>query len=254
MSDLEKWLEEKDESKWTAFPNYAQRAKEINESIIKEERDRQNRIDRAKKEEKTWELIRLCVEYLEEKCNTWKEGEEKRRKLEEKERLRQERKKKAAESKLSFKCGFLQKKISGFMKRLPENEKVKYEREEEKKKRKRMQEIKEILWKKPRPEGEMLLEHGEHQEQTPDIKKLEERAGNIEEIVERYEKEKIERIGRQKILVEGENLKRKQKRERLELKAKLEEKWALMRWLVRHIEENQDQWDLDREVRQNEPA
>ena len=78
MSDLEKWLEEKDGSKWTEFPNYAQRAKEINESILKEERDRQNRIDRAKKEEKTWELIRLCAEYLEEKCNTWKEGEEKK--------------------------------------------------------------------------------------------------------------------------------------------------------------------------------
>ena len=45
----------------------------------------------------------------------------------------------------------------------------------------------------------------------------------------------MERIKRQKILVGGENIKRKQKRERLELKAKLEEKWALMRWLVRHL-------------------
>ena len=50
--------------------------------------------------------------------------------------MRQERKKKAADNKLTFKCGFLQKRISTFMQRLPENEKVKYEREEEKKRRK----------------------------------------------------------------------------------------------------------------------
>ena len=141
------------------------------------------------------------------------------------------------------------------MQRLPENEKIKYEREEEKKRRKRMQEIKEILWKKQRTEGEILLEKEDHHTtKTPEIKKLEERAENLEDIVEKYEKEKIERLDRQRILMEGENKKRKQKRERLELKAKLEEKWALMRWLVKHIEENREQWDMDREIRQNETS
>ena len=32
---MEKWLEEKEEGKWTEFPNYAQRAKEINQSILR---------------------------------------------------------------------------------------------------------------------------------------------------------------------------------------------------------------------------
>ena len=66
---------------------------------MKEERDRQNRIDRAKNQERTWYLIRLCAEFLEEKCNTWKENEEKRRKLEEKDKMSRERKKKAEEKK-----------------------------------------------------------------------------------------------------------------------------------------------------------
>ena len=46
---MEKWLQEKTENKWMEFPNYDQRVKEINQSIQKEERDRQNRIDREKR-------------------------------------------------------------------------------------------------------------------------------------------------------------------------------------------------------------
>ena len=107
-----------------------------------------------------------------------------------------------------------------------------------------MQEIKEILWKKQRTEGEIILEKEDHHEtKTPEIKKLEEKAENLEEIVKKYEKEKIERLERQKILVEVEK--------KLNW---MEEKWALMRWLVKHIEENQEQWDMDREIRQNETS
>ena len=61
--------------------------------------------------------MKLCIEYLEEKCTTWKENQEKRRKLEEKEKERKERKKIAEEKKQSFKLGFTLKKIRIFMKR-----------------------------------------------------------------------------------------------------------------------------------------
>ena len=65
---------------------------------------------RAKKEEDTWKLLRLCIEFLEEKCPMWKENEERRRKLKETEDKRQERRRKADLEKMTFKCGFIQKK------------------------------------------------------------------------------------------------------------------------------------------------
>ena len=56
--------------------------------------------------------------------------------------------------------------------------------------------------------------------------------------------------------IEEEKRERKEKRqkksERLLQKSKLEEKWAMMRWLIKYIEENQEQWRVDREIRQNE--
>ena len=36
------------------------------------------------------------------------------------------------------------------------------------------------------------------------------------------------------------------------MKRKLEEKWSMMRWLVQFIEENKEQWRIDKEIRQNE--
>ena len=42
--------------------------------------------------------------------------------------------------------------------------------------------------------------------------------------------------------------------ERLKTKNRLEEKWAKMRWLVNYIDENQEQWKIDKEIRQNEKS
>ena len=92
-----------------------------------------------------------------------------------------ERKRRAEEQKQSFKFGFIQKKINLFMRKLPENEKRKYESEEEKRKRKRLKEIKEILWKKSRKEGEKIFQgEEENTSKTPDIEKLETDLKNIE--------------------------------------------------------------------------
>ena len=163
LTDMENWLEEKKENKWIEFPNYDQRAKEINQAILKEERDRQSRIDRAKAEERTWDLMKLCIELLGED-KTWKENEKKRRDLEEKKRSREEIKRKSEEKKLTFKCGFIQKKINTFMKKLPEGEQRKFESEGERKRRKGLKEIKEIMWKRNKQEGEKLLLEDEENE------------------------------------------------------------------------------------------
>ena len=42
--------------------------------------------------------------------------------------------------------------------------------------------------------------------------------------------------------------------ERLKTKNRLEEKWAKMRWLVNYIDENQEQWKIDKEIRQKEKS
>ena len=46
--------------------------------------------------------------------------------------------------------------------------------------------------------------------------------------------------------------KKKSREKRLELKRKLEEKWSMMRWLVNYIEDNKEQWRVDKAIRQNE--
>ena len=105
LTEMEKWIQERDEmdkSRWSAFPNYEERAREINRNIQKEKKDRESRIERARNEEKTWELIRLCIKFLDEHCETWKTSGEERRLLEEKERMREERRRKAAREKTNL--------------------------------------------------------------------------------------------------------------------------------------------------------
>ena len=64
----------------------------------------------------------------------WRE----RKLLEEKERMRKERRRKAESEKLTFKIGYVQKKISNFLKKLPKGEKRKFESEQEKGRRQKL--------------------------------------------------------------------------------------------------------------------
>ena len=65
---------------------------------------------------------------------------EERRKVEEKERNREERKRKAEMEKLTFKCRFAQKKINSFLKKLPLNVRKNFESEEERKRKSKLKE------------------------------------------------------------------------------------------------------------------
>ena len=49
-----------------------------------------------------------------------------------------------------------------------------------------------------------------------------------------------------------EKEKREKKMERLEIQKKLESKWEMIRWLTKYTDEHQEQWDQDREQRQDE--
>ena len=107
----------------------------------------------------TWDLIRLCTGFPDDHCETWQHNSNERRLLEEKKKIREERKRRANQGKLTFKIGYVQKKINTFLRKYPEGERKKFESEEERSKRRRLKEIKEIketLWKKSRTDGENL--------------------------------------------------------------------------------------------------
>ena len=77
LTEMEKWIQERDEideRRWSSFPNYEERAREIKRNIQKEKKkNREGRLERARKEEKTGEMIRLCGEFLDEHCETWQQ-------------------------------------------------------------------------------------------------------------------------------------------------------------------------------------
>ena len=111
------------------------------------------------------------------------------------------------------------------------------------------------MWKKSRGEGEKLLEEdGENATLTKDVEKLETNLRNIEEVVKKYENEKAERLCKREKQERGEKEKRQKRSERLLLKKSLEEKWEMMRWLVKHLDDNEAQWETYREMMNNDDS
>ena len=56
------------------FYNWEEIRKERNQQKEKEEKLRKTRMDIANAKEKSWELLRLCIEYLKENEPEWCEG------------------------------------------------------------------------------------------------------------------------------------------------------------------------------------
>ena len=110
--------------------------------------------------------------------------------------MREDRRRKADREKLTFKIGYVQKKISNFLKKLPWSEKKKFESEQEKNRRHKLKEIKETMWKKSRVDGE-ILQTGENLqtgETTYNLENLEGKLETIETIYNRYKEEEMERV------------------------------------------------------------
>ena len=96
--------------------------------------------------------------------------------------------------KLTFKCGFAQKKINTFLKKLPSESRRKLESKEEKKRRVKLKEIKETMWKRTRKEGENL----QTGEDNYNLTNLENKLKKLETIHKEWEKEEMEKIKREK--------------------------------------------------------
>ena len=109
---------------------------------------------------------------------------EERRKLEEKEKNREERRRKAEKEKLTFKCGFAQKKITTFLKNLPSEARRNFESEEERKRRVKLKEVKETMWKRTRIDGENLQREDNLQTGEDNYKSLAELEEKLRDIAE----------------------------------------------------------------------
>ena len=100
------------------------------EKIEKEERNREEKVEKLDMQRQSFELMGLCKRTIKENCNIWKDMQEER--LED--RKKQERLEKARIKKKESYEKELQKKLMKKWLQLPEREKIKYREKEEKRK------------------------------------------------------------------------------------------------------------------------
>ena len=111
--------------------DWNERFKQYREQVLREQEDRKERIEMKEKKEKSWQLYKLCKEYLEENSEDWR----KRRIQREHDKNRIARLEKAGILSRKAKMEALEKNIEIGMRKLPEVEREKIHLEEEKKKR-----------------------------------------------------------------------------------------------------------------------
>ena len=101
------------------------RRKEIEENIRGEETEREERIEKARKLEKGWELMRLCKQLIEENGEKWKKSKERRDIERTEEEERKARRDKAAGKKREtlekIETKKIQQKITDCLMKLPQN-------------------------------------------------------------------------------------------------------------------------------------
>ena len=212
------------------------RLKEREERMAREERERNSRIEKAQKLERSFHLLRLCRETIKEYGDTWEKSKERR----DKERDEEERKHERLELAKIKKAGTIDRletkkmqiKITSTLATLPGNRKKLLEMEMRRERRLDLQEAKLQLWKKWRKsKGKRSLHPklGKENIREDLSRKLE----RIETEVKKYEKELAD--------LKRENQK---KLDRVEKKRKKEAHWAMMKWVTIFITENQEDWDL----------
>ena len=117
------------------------------------EEERRKRLEKAKRQERSWELMRVIRDYIEEvKANSWFRNKEIRRVRERAESEKRERLERASMKKEELgkriEVQKRQQNLIEMMKKLPSKEQEAIEIEERKMKRLELQEIKENLWRK----------------------------------------------------------------------------------------------------------
>ena len=211
------------------------------------------------------ELMHLCINTLREETVEWKDGVERR----ELERKKMERLSTVVRKKAIAKEDQLQKKLlRGWMK-LPEKEKNKYREDEAKRLRVDIANAKSNLHRWRSREGEARKEQL-RKERKQQEKTTEEKVDEIEKTLARLEMEKkaeeerrrVEleerKMAREKLKTERERKEeerrkaRDQRRRKLEKHKRIQEAWVNLRWVTKHLDENEEIWEIERLERQEE--
>ena len=164
-------------------------------------------------------------------------------------KLRQEKDKRLeiSKKKIQTKIDFGEKKLSEAGKK--EWEKVK--ESEKRKERLELQEMKENLWKW-RQGGKETTCKGKERRREITVTEMEEKFNKLEKILE---KERNEIVAQEK-KVQASQMEKEKKKLRLERQRKAEEKWKIMRWVTKFLEENEEEFleaiDIEKECEKKE--
>ena len=186
-------------------------------------------------------------------------GKNKKKRQEEKNRL--ERLELAKSKQRNSQINHVKRKIEEGMKRLPGEDRKRLEEDEKKWERLEIQKTKKELWKLRRKEKKITK--NQIPESLKEIQKMTSKLEKITYILEEVKrKEKLEKERKIKQAEIEEKLrkimnekrlkkiqKEKEKKERLKKIEKIQEKWALMRWVTAFIEENSETWEKERKER-----
>ena len=145
---------------------------------------------------------------------------------------------------------------------LPEHERRKFITEEETRRRLELREAKVNLWKKWRPGGNSMKKD-EDQNAHPGDSLLERLEDNLErmrsEVARRNAARDQAEERRNQLITERKIIEEQllcQEQERMDKKVKkkmLEERWEMMKWLTKYIDENTDKWNKQKkEIEENE--
>ena len=242
---------------WEEKIDWEEHLKKHREEIEKITEEREKRIKIKEDKEKSWELYNICRNFLEENSEDWEKNKKKRQ--EEKNRL--ERLELAKSKQRNSQINHVKRKIEEGMKRLPGEDRKRLEEDEKKRERLEIQKTKKELWKLRRKEKKITK--NQIPESLKEIQKttskLEKFTYILEKVKRKEELEKERKIKQAEIeeklrkILNEKRLKKIQKekenKERLKKIEKIQEKWALMRWVTAFIEENSETWEKERKER-----
>ena len=217
--------------------DWKKRREEIIRRLEQEEEMRLQKIEKAKRLSKGWEMMRECKRIIGENSTKWKTLTDRREEVEIEEG-RQIQLEKAEAKKKEFKKKMMindkNKKITEMLSTIPKTEKERIEGEIRREENRELKEIKENLWKKWRGKTKVM----ENKRQIPgEIEKLDRRLQEIEAKIARYQERKQNQVGKRD----------KKKKEWLEKhKMIVDDTWAMLSWLHQYIEENKYQWERRR--------
>ena len=214
--------------------------REHKENIIREQQEQIATVEQENRKENSWELYRLCKEFLEENSQEW----EIRRKERIKERERQERVSVAKNKTRKAQMKLLRKNVEAGVQRLTTKDREQLEQEEKKKLRTEIQNTKQDLWKLRKKERTSEISSS-----LKEIRTLTEKAEKVKELL-RQEKLRVqEQKEREQTEKDIKRTKEQQRKERLEKQKKLQDKWAMYRWITEYIDENSATWEKEKQER-----